>query len=184
MKFKEGKIIEKLELEDGREVVARFVKPSDARGLMLLTNSLVDENAFLTRMEHHSLAQEKRIVKEYLKDSKKGKAVSFVLESNKKIIGSIGGTCQDGAMSHVIDIGIVIHKGFRGVGLGKKSLKFLIDLIKKNTRAEILRLHVYGSNKHAISLYKRFGFREVGIVKKCYKLKGKYHSRLIMVKYL
>ena len=62
---------------------------------------------------------------------------------------------------------IVVRKKYRRNGIGEKLLQELINLsMKKNL--ENIELEVNSNNKPAINLYKKFGFKEVGLRKKYY----------------
>lgn len=187
MKFKEGKIIDKFTVEKNEKkvpVIIRFLKKSDAKGLVSLLNPLVEEGAFLNRNKKIKLSEKKKITSEHVQNAKKNRGVSIVLESDKKIIGSAGGTRGKGAHSHTVDIGIAFAKEFRGLGLGKEVMKLLIGLAKKNLHSEIMALRCYDKNKTALNLYRKLGFIEIGRIKKGLKLNGKYYDEVIMVKYL
>ncbi|MCK4429215.1 MAG: GNAT family N-acetyltransferase, partial [Candidatus Aenigmarchaeota archaeon] len=60
----------------------------------------------------------------------------------------------------------------------------LIKEAKKNLKIEIIELEVFAENKVALTLYKKVGFKKIGIVRKGYKKKRKYFDRVLMVKYL
>lgn len=60
-------------------------------------------------------------------------------------------------------IKIAISPNYRGKGLGKKLLKFILESLEKN-----LMLEVRVSNKVAINLYENLGFEKVNIRKGYY----------------
>ena len=62
---------------------------------------------------------------------------------------------------------IVVKKKFRCNGIGKKLLENLIDL-SKETNLDSLILEVNWKNEPAINLYKKNGFKRIGIRKKYY----------------
>ncbi|MBE6623405.1 MAG: ribosomal-protein-alanine N-acetyltransferase [Ruminococcaceae bacterium] len=62
---------------------------------------------------------------------------------------------------------VAVMNNYRNMGIAKKLISELIELSKK-TGISILRLEVRQSNIVAISLYKKFGFYEVGIRKNYY----------------
>ena len=62
---------------------------------------------------------------------------------------------------------IVIKKSERGNGYSSLLLKELIRIAKSNNCKKI-NLEVASSNKIAISLYKKFGFKQVGLRQKYY----------------
>lgn len=91
-------------------------------------------------------------------------SVILLAVSGEKVIGYIG-------MYHNFGEGditnVAVLPDFRKLGVGQMLIKGLIDYSKEN-KIGILRLEVRQSNIPAISLYKKFGFYEVGIRKNYY----------------
>ena len=89
-----------------------------------------------------------------------------------------------GGMYTVLDEGYVTNIGvlpdYRRKGIGAKIVNSLIDYSKENSLA-FLSLEVRVSNIPAISLYKSFGFKEVGVRKNFYS--NPKEDALIMTRY-
>ncbi len=62
---------------------------------------------------------------------------------------------------------IAVRKEFQNQGIGKRMLEYLIENLKLNGTKSII-LEVRKSNLQAISLYKKFDFKEVSIKPKFY----------------
>ena len=62
---------------------------------------------------------------------------------------------------------IVTKKSFRNMGTGKQMLEYLINMCK-NSNIKTLNLEVNSTNTIAITLYKKYNFKEVGLRKKYY----------------
>ena len=62
---------------------------------------------------------------------------------------------------------IVTKKSFRNMGIGKQMLEYLINMCK-NSNIKTLNLEVNSTNTIAITLYKKYNFKEVGLRKKYY----------------
>jgi ribosomal protein S18 acetylase RimI-like enzyme len=62
-------------------------------------------------------------------------------------------------------LGIAIAEGFKGKGLGKLIMEFLVSNAKSN-RLSKLKLAVDDGNGPAIRLYEKFGFKSLGAQKK------------------
>jgi RimJ/RimL family protein N-acetyltransferase len=82
-------------------------------------------------------------------------------------------------MSHRGFLGMGLIKDFRGKGLGTQLLKKALTHAK-NIGLEKIELSVYTENNAAIKLYKKCGFKEIGIVKHYRKLNGRYFDCLEM----
>lgn len=101
----------------------------------------------------------------------------LVARIDEKIVGFAG-------FKKILDeadiMNIVVHKDFRGQGIGSKLLESLISYAKDNN-LKILNLEVNETNIHAIHLYDNFGFKYIGIRKNYYDNKN---SAIIMNKQL
>jgi RimJ/RimL family protein N-acetyltransferase len=86
-------------------------------------------------------------------------------------------------VAHQCLFSIIVAKEHRGKGIGTLLLNNLIHLAKDNFRLEVLYLEVYEGNP-AISLYRKFGFKEVGFQQYFIKEDGKYLGKTIMERLL
>ncbi len=88
------------------------------------------------------------------------------IETNSCRIAAYGGVIVAADEAQVLNI--ATHPDFRKRGLGKEIVKTIIDY-SKGRGAEYITLEVRENNIAAISLYKSFGFCEVGRLKQYYK---------------
>lgn len=84
---------------------------------------------------------------------------------------------------HRGSLGMGLLPEFRGQGLGSKLLDAVIKHAK-NFGLEKVELNVYTTNLPAIALYRKFGFKEEGLIKNYRKLDGQYFDCLAMAKFL
>ncbi len=91
--------------------------------------------------------------------------VYYVCEDDGKIVAY-------GGVWHVLDEGqitnIAVKSKYRKSGVGSRLLDAIIGFSKDNDLS-VVELEVRASNEPAIGLYKKFGFREVGVRKNYYK---------------
>lgn len=99
-----------------------------------------------------------------LKSQIEGTNSIFVYKDNNEIIGFA-------AIEIILDVAeisnIVIKKSKRGQGFSKILLEFLINYAKQKKCTKI-NLEVASNNNIAITLYKSFDFKQVGIRKNYY----------------
>lgn len=133
------------------------------------------ENITITSMNSQDLESIKDILNydfddfwnySILKDELNNKNSKYlVAKLNNKIIGFAG-------IKIIIDeadiMNIVVKKKSRNKGIGSLLLEKLIDL-SKSLNLTSISLEVNEKNISAISLYKKFNFKEIGIRKKYYK---------------
>lgn len=100
----------------------------------------------------------------FLSELENDYAIYFVYEEDAKVWGFAG-------MHHIVDEGhitnIAVHPQKRRQGIGKALLDALICYAKENGIIG-LTLEVRSRNIAAISLYKSFGFKEMGLRKNYY----------------
>jgi len=90
----------------------------------------------------------------------------LLAEDKNKIVGISSVELRKDRESHVGEFGISIRKEYRGIGLGKKLMKEVLKLAKRELKPKIIRLSVFSENKIAPNLYKKFGFKEVARIPK------------------
>lgn len=129
-----------------------FIEPLSVSDLDLISDTL--ENDFDNFWNYN-------ILKNELKNSS---SIYLCCKSNYKILGFAGITI-------ILDTAelnnIVIKKTERGKGLSSLLLKELIASAKAKN-CKYINLEVASTNEIAINLYKKFGFKQVGIRPKYY----------------
>ncbi|NTU69649.1 GNAT family N-acetyltransferase [bacterium] len=182
--MRQGQIIKKFISKKGNEIILRTPKQTDAKLLMEMINSVVQERDYILMTKKATLAQEKVVLNKWLKEIKNKKKLHIVVVSNNKIIGGSEITKGTGARSHVGRFGIVLMNGFREEGIGSIVMKEIIDLAKKVLKLKLVTLEVYGTNARAQGLYKKIGFKQIGTLPKAILRKGRYIEEHIMYKEL
>jgi ribosomal protein S18 acetylase RimI-like enzyme len=88
-------------------------------------------------------------------------------------------------IKHIANIyGVYVKKKFRGQGISKKIFDEAIKIIKKKKYIKKIKLTVNSKQKPAINLYKKYGFKEVGVFRKELKINNKFYDSIVMEKHL
>ena len=112
-------------------------------------------------------------------------SVTLVAKRNGKIIGNARFTGElKERTRHRGDIGISVLKSEWGNGLGSRLMEALLDFAKNTAHIEVITLEVNQTNKRAIALYEKFGFKKTGIFEAFTKIDGKYIDFDMMILYL
>lgn len=82
-------------------------------------------------------------------------------------------------LSHNTEYSITVLKNFWGIGIGSAVTNEIIDFAKDKNVKNIV-LSVRGENSSAINLYKKYGFKTVGIKKDYIYIDGKYDDEISM----
>ena len=106
--------------------------------------------------------------------------------SNGKPIGMIAYVFNNKRkIRHIANIyGFYVKEKYRSRGIGKKLIEMALSSIMKNKDIIKINLNVNLKQKSAVRLYKKFGFKIVGIMKKDLFVNGKFYDELIMEKFL
>jgi len=89
----------------------------------------------------------------------------LVAKVKERVIGYAVALLRGGVLGHVISI--AVHPDFRKRGVGAALLKELLSRLRSKG-AQFVRLEVRISNRAAIKLYKKFGFKEIYLVPNYY----------------
>jgi putative acetyltransferase len=86
---------------------------------------------------------------------------------------------------HVAIFGISILSEARGMGLGHELTQMCIDHASSYLEGiKLITLTAFSDNDRALSLYEKYGFKEVGRVPNAYFRKNQYSDQVIMAKEL
>jgi len=172
---------------EGKKIKIRELLQSDFRNAKKFQdyiNSLIKEDAQILLNKKISLEEEKKYLKEELKKIKSRKKVKLIAEEGNLVVGISDISSGPYRHSHVGDFGISIRKGYRGIGLGSYLTEKIIKLAKTKLkpRPKIIKLGVFPTNKPALGLYKKLGFKKAARIPKQIQYKGKLIDEIIMLK--
>jgi len=173
----------------GKKIQIRKLSKKDLRNVKKFQdfiNSLIEEEAQITLNKRLSFREEAEFMKEKFKNIKRHKVILLVAEDKNMVVGTTEIKLSGRRHEHVGNLGITIRQGYRGIGLGKYLMAEVLKLAKKELKPKpkIIRLSVFPTNKPAIRLYKKFGFREVAKIPKQIRYKGKLIDEIVMLKEL
>lgn len=166
---------------NNEEIIIRKAKKSDAKALIEYLNVIGGESDYLTfgaGQFGRSVEQEEEFIVNALN---KENALFIIAEVSGKVVGNLnfsGGIRQRTA--HVGEFGVSILKKYWGNGIGEELVKYLINWSKNSGMIRKINLRVRTDNTRGISLYKKLGFLEEGIIKRDFLINGKFYDSLLM----
>ncbi|MHA1804921.1 MAG: GNAT family N-acetyltransferase [Promethearchaeota archaeon] len=171
-------------LEDtNEEIIIRHIKKSDVDGIWNNFNEVVEEGIYLPIFIPVLTDHEKRSWYDHVKKEHETCVVAEYpgLKKPHDIIGQceISNSEWDAA-SHVGILGIIVRKEFRNKGVGRALIDFAIREAKRINNKKKIILSCFSSNKRALHLYKKMGFKKVGVRKKQFYLNTSYHDEVLM----
>jgi len=168
-------------LKNGKTVLIRNCEIQDAAKLLKSVKQQIADSIYIPKTEEEftlTEEQEKKWISSFMVASN---SLLLVAEYEDEIIGNIdltGHTRKIMQQTAVIGMGMLLD--YRNMGLGQLLLKGAIHWAKQNPQLELLWLQVYTENHLGVSLYKKMGFEENGILKNYFKQDGRYYDNLTM----
>ena len=164
----------------GKIIIRKAVKP-DAKELIEYLNIIGGESDFLTfgaGQFERTIEQEEEFL---LSTSKKKNALFIIAEIDGRIVGNLNFSAGlRERTAHTGEFGISVLKQYWGNGIGEELLKYLINWCKVSGIIRKINLRVRTDNTVGISLYKKLGFQEQGLIKRDFLIDGKFYDSLSM----
>ena len=83
-------------------------------------------------------------------------------------------------ISHNCESAISVRKAYWGCGIGSANMERLIEFAKTCKSIKNINLAVKADNLPAIHLYKKYGFKQVGVHKNYFNINGNYFDEILM----
>jgi RimJ/RimL family protein N-acetyltransferase len=171
---------------DGKKVVFREPRSTDAKSLMNFINEFVDEDrSGLLIDKRTNIRAERRWLKQRIGEIKEKTTVMLVVELDGKIVGNCDVKRRMWKESHRAVFGIALNREARGRGIGEALIRKTITLAKQRMRGlEVIDLAVIDYNKRAKGLYSKVGFVKVARMPRAIKENHEYFDEDWMVLHL
>ncbi|MFP7298327.1 arsinothricin resistance N-acetyltransferase ArsN1 family A [Neobacillus niacini] len=161
-------------------LVIRGSKDSDINGIQDIYNQGIEDRIATLEVK----IKDYSYMKEWY-EKHKGRFKVIVAEYNEKIVGwaSLNQYNDRRAYDGVADLSVYISRDFRGKGIGKQLLVELESIARENKFHKMV-LFTFPFNQLGQGLYKKMGFREVGVFKNHGILDGEFVDVMAMEKLL
>lgn len=156
----------------------------DAKAILDIQRYVIMENKYLISVPDEfdkTLEQQNKWIRKVLGNERE---TMIIAEKDEEVIGwLVFESPNRKRLSHTGSFETMIHKDYRGKGIGKMLIIELLKWAEKNPLIEKVSLGVFSTNKRAISLYKSIGFIEEGRKNKEIKLsEHEYADDILMYK--
>lgn len=164
-----------------KKIKIREAKKEDAKAIIEYVNIIAGQSDFLTFGAGEfdiSIEDEEKVIENSLKKENK---LFIIAEYEDEIIGNLnfsGGSRQRTA--HTGEFGISVLEEYWGNKIGEELINYLITWGKESTIIRKINLRVRTDNERAISLYRKLGFIEEGILKRDFLIQNKFYDSLMM----
>lgn len=178
----EGKEVLREKTDSGVEVIIRYPKAGDVGILLELINNVSNERTYIRLQgEQINFDDEVNWLNKQLRLIEEKKCVHLLVFCNGELAGGADINLRELAQKHTGVFGIILKKEFRGKGLGKLLMEQVLKEGKKNLEGlKTVTLECFSGNISALNLYKKFGFREYGILPKGLKYREEYQDAVLM----
>ena len=159
----------------------RRASPRDAAAALDLWRAVIAEGRWV---RSDDVAQPVRAWRRRFRRSGGDDGVELVASVDGAVVGHLGATRErHPAARHVATLAVVVSEERRGEGIGTALLAEAIRWAR-GAGVEKLVLSVYPSNRRAIALYRRFGFREEGRLSRQSRKPYGYEDELLMARWV
>jgi len=169
-------------LRNGEKIIIRPVIESDIDGIWNNFNEVVDEKIYLPVLFPVRSKFEKQ---SWFHNIQKEREICIVaihptLLSPYNILGQCEiSNLEWDAATHVGSLGIIVQRKFRDLGIGFNLIDKAIRESKRLNKEKII-LSSFLDNERALFLYKKIGFKTIGIRKKQFYMDSVYYDEVLM----
>ena len=146
----------------GIELAVRSVREAEAEPFLAFCKHLAgDTDQLLTQPdEYPDLEGERAFIRAH---ERHDGGVLLVAQAGERPI-AVSGLHQGSRRrnAHTAELGIMVEREWRGRGVGRALIEFVLDWARANPVLERVTLGVWSSNRGAIELYRSMGFVEEG----------------------
>jgi len=174
-----------MQLKNGKNLLIRKAKKEDAAELIAYLNLVGGEsdNLLFGANEFNMTVEQEEEYIESLKNSSTSTLLVGIADGKIICVGSLSAPNRE-RIAHQGNLGMSVLKEYWGLGVGAQLMSALIDFAKSSDKLEIIHLQVRADNERAIALYKKMGFKEIGMYPKYTKINGEYFDDILMNLYL
>ncbi|MFX0187185.1 MAG: GNAT family N-acetyltransferase [Candidatus Hodarchaeota archaeon] len=125
-----------------------------------LLNSVIRESHFLAQKNEISNEESRQFIDTYFEHPN---TIYLIALYKQKLIGHISSIPRsEGRLSHIVNIGYIVHSNFRKKGVASRLMENLIIEAKEKSTIKIMVAEVAADNIASINLLKKYDFNEFG----------------------
>jgi RimJ/RimL family protein N-acetyltransferase len=171
-------------LSNKKKICIRTARAKDGAALVKLMKGIIAEGPFTLQETDEYKVTAKSEAKRISAYRKAEGKIYLVAETGKEIAGFISFNNWDTRRTaHTGLFSIFIKKKWRACGIGKLLVQAMLDWAKENKLIRKISLFVFSTNKNAIRLYKKLGFKQEGRCPRDMIINGKYVDSIMMYKF-
>jgi len=158
----------------------REARIEDAKALLNYKKQVYSESEFLSRSGDEYNCSVEEEVQGIEKIHCTENALTWLAIEGEIIVGCLNIRPDSlSRLKHSASIGVSVRAAYRGKGVGKMLMNKAITFFNESTLHR-LELTVVKDNDRAVTLYKKLGFEEEGILRDSMKINGHYFDMISM----
>ena len=172
----------KIKLKTGESVHLELLTGGEtAKEFMEFMNPIIEESPYLRLDMPQTIEQEEEWLAGMKRASLENTGLMAKALANGKLVGTAEAKRGEFKELENAELSIALEKDYRGRGLGRQLMGFLIDVAKKRWKTRNFYLFASKPNKRAIRFYEKMGFRKIAVLPKWQKTRGEYVDKVMMV---
>ncbi len=161
-------------------IIYRKATPDDAAPLLkhvMTVGGETDNLSYTSQTFNISEEKERRFINRFYKSEND---IMLVACDGDVIVGNaIVERNRIDRYKHRAEISITVLRDYWGHGIGTRLMQMMIEFAV-SINIEILHLEVRADNTRALNLYRRFGYKEIGVFKDFFKIDSQYYDAVLM----
>ena len=170
--------------KSGKIITFREPQSRDAPRLLEYINNLVAEDAQILINQKQNQAEEAKYLKQTLEKIANRQKIQLLAFHKDTLIGNCRIDKGQYRASHVGTFGISIRQEYRSEGLGTKLSQLVLQQAREKLGITLVKLDVFTTNKPALILYRKLGFKQYGQIPQGIFYRGKHIDHIFMCKLL
>ena len=174
-------ILKEIQLKNGQKLILRKPIIEDAKRMIEYLNIVggESENLLFGKDEFHlTVEQEMEHIKR-ISNNANTLMILGIIDNNIVSIAQISSPNRK-RIAHNSEISISVKKDYWRNGIGSAVMEELIRFAKEHGTIKNISLGVKASNKNAIRMYEKFGFKKVGVHKNYFNINGNFDDEILM----
>ncbi len=164
-------------LKNGQTASLSWLQEADLPEVVNALNSVIREQRYLLIVNEITDLEAERV---WFAGAQNAGMRYLVARVDGKVVSGANITPRTGQRAHIAEYGIYIVESHRNLGLGTILTKAFIEIARKS-RFEIIQLSTFSTNKRAMHVYQKCGFKKCGKLTRDIKFPdGTHADRIIM----
>jgi ribosomal protein S18 acetylase RimI-like enzyme len=168
-------------LRDGRPLVVRPARGRDAERLVRLIDEVAAEPE--RPLLHVPGAISARDMRDRLEREGGDYHLFALAEAAGEVVGSLEARLMPGSAAHVSEVGLLVSRRYRGLGVGTALLD-AAEAWSRRQGADKLVLSVFPHNTAALGFYERRGFVREGLRRGQFRRLGERLDEILMARFI